>query len=569
MGDQAIEQLVEQVIATQSLNLDVVAGATYSSEGFMAAILVALELAGADIAALQTKEAEVESEDTNISSQTTDVIVIGGGGAGLAAAVSAHQNGANVILIEKMPRLGGNTIISGAAYNSADPERQALLEMTENEKETVEGILAEEQTDPLVLEWQATLQEEWDAYNEAGETYLFDSPSLHKLQTYNGGDKEGKPELIDQLGENSYEAITWLEELGMSYNDYIFTVLGGMWSRAHQPSEPLGTGYVNAFSNYFEENSDDMQIFLNTEASHIIVEDGRVVGVEAVHNGETIEIMANNAVVLATGGFSANIEMRDEYNSDWSSLTDIGTTNHPGATGDGIEMAEEIGVSLIGMENIQLLPMGDPETGSLFGNIEQGVQNRIFVNMEGNRFVDEGERRDVMTHALMEQTDSLMWTIVDAHSYPSGDITNHFNESIDSLVEEGRAFKADTLEELAELIGVDPANLVASVEEFNQVVDGEMEDPFGRTLFEHKLDTAPYYAAARMPTVHHTMGGVEINEAAQVLNTEGNVIPGLYAAGEITGGIHGANRLGGNALADIIVYGRISGSNAANTEPNE
>lgn len=566
VGDVAIEQLIAQVIEQQSLNLDVVSGASFSSEGFLVALSLALEAAGADVEELKTREVDSSGViDEAITSQTTDVIVVGGGGAGLAAAVSAHQNGANVILIEKMPRLGGNTIISGAAYNAADPERQALIEMTDNEKATVEAVLAEEQADDLVQSWQATLQEEWDAYLESGETYLFDSPSLHKLQTYNGGDKEGNPVLIDQLGEQAYDAIEWLEGMGMPYNDYMFTVLGGLWTRAHQPSEPLGTGYVNTFSNYFEENADEMQIFLNTEVTHLIVdEDGRVIGVEAEYNGETIEVMADSGVVLATGGFAANIEMRDEYNTVWSSLTELGTTNHTGATGDGIVLGKEVNASLIGMEYIQLLPMGDPETGSLFGNIEQGVQNRIFVNKEGNRFVDEGERRDVMTQALMEQTDSLMWTIVDSHSYPSGDITNNFNETIDQLVEEGRAFKADTLEELAELIEVDPANLVAAVAEFNQVVDGEFEDPFGRTLFEYKLDSAPYYAAARMPTVHHTMGGLEINAAAQVLNTDGEVIPGLFAAGEITGGIHGTNRLGGNALADIIVYGRIAGANAAN-----
>lgn len=567
VGDKAIEQLVGQVIDTQSLNLDVVSGASLSSNGLLAAIAIALEAAGADVDALKTKETEVVTDvDEAIVDSTTDVIVIGGGGAGLAAAVSAHQNGANVILIEKMPRLGGNTIISGAAYNAADPARQALMEMSDNEKETVEAILIEAQEDEMVLGWQATLQEEWDAYLASGETYLFDSPSLHKLQTYNGGDKAGKPALIDQLGNQAYDAIEWLEGLGMTYNDYMFTVLGGLWSRAHQPSEPLGTGYVNALTNYFEENANDLQIFLNTKVTHLVVEDGRVVGVEAEYNGETIEVLANQGVVFATGGFGANIEMRDEFNTVWPSLTDLGTTNHTGATGDGIVLGQEVNASLIGMEDIQLLPMGDPESGSLLGNIEQGVQNRIFVNMEGNRFVDEGARRDVMTKALMDQTDSLMWTIVDTHSYPTGDVKNNFNESIDQLVEEGRAFKADTLEELAEQIGVDAANLVATVDEFNQIVDGELDDPFARSLFEHKLDTAPYYAAARMPTVHHTMGGLEINEAAQVLNTDGEVILGLFAAGEITGGIHGTNRLGGNALADIIVYGRIAGANAANME---
>ncbi|MGO4937878.1 flavocytochrome c [Fundicoccus sp. Sow4_H7] len=565
IGDKAIETLTNQVIEGQTLNLDVVSGASGSSNGFLAALALALEAAGADVDALKEKEAESVQEVETIESQTTDVIVIGGGGAGLAAAVSAHENGADVILVEKMPRLGGNTILSGAAYNSFDTERQQLIEMTDLERQTVENLIAEEQEDELVQSWQATLAEEWDAYKASGETYLFDSPSLHKLQTYNGGDKMADPVLVDQLGEKAYEGIEWLESLGMGFNDYMFTVLGGLWTRAHQPSEPLGTGYVNAFTRYFEENSGSMQYFLNTKATDLIIEDNKVVGVIVENNGEKVELRASS-VIIATGGFAANVDMREEYNENWASLLDIKTTNHTGATGDGIELGQQINASLVGMSDIQLLPMGDPETGSLSGNIEQGVQDRIFVNSDGNRFVNEGERRDVMTKALFEQEDAMMWTIVDQHSYPTGDTTNNFNETIDELVAEGRAFEADTLEELAELIGVNPDNLVATVDEFNQAVNGEIEDPFGRTLFDNKIDTAPFYAAARKPTVHHTMGGLQINAAAQVLNEDGEVIEGLFAAGEVTGGIHGANRLGGNALADIIVYGRIAGANAANAQ---
>lgn len=564
VGDEAIKTIVDQVLATQSLNVDTVSGASYSSEAVIGALVAALTESGVDIDAL--KNVEVEKEEVSLEDEETEVLVIGAGGAGLAAAVSANENGAKVIVLEKMPRVGGNTIISGSAYNAADPGRQANIEMTDLEKQTVENLIAEEQEDPTVKEWQAQLKVEWEEYLASGKTSLFDSPTLHKLQTYNGGSKKGKPELISELAENAYPSVEWLEAKGMKFKDYIFTVLGGLWSRAHKPELPLGTGYIQTYQAYIDEHADEIKVYTDTKATKLIVEDGRVVGVEAENNGKTVKFTATKGVILATGGFGANVEMRDQYNTLWPTLTDIKTTNHPGATGDGMVMAEEIGAQLFGMEDIQLLPMGDPETGSLSGNIEQGVQNRIFVNKEGKRFVDEGARRDVMTKALMEQTDSYMWVIVDKNSYPTGDTINNFNESIDSLVESGRAFKGDTLEELAEQIGVDPAALVASVEEFNKAVDGEIEDPFGRTLFDKKIDTAPFYAGARVPTVHHTMGGVVINESAQVLDGEGNVIPGFYAAGEVTGGIHGTNRLGGNALADITVFGRIAGESAAKGE---
>jgi Succinate dehydrogenase/fumarate reductase, flavoprotein subunit len=217
---------------------------------------------------------------------------------------------------------------------------------------------------------------------------------------------------------------------------------------------------------------------------------------------------------------------------------------------------------VVGMEHIQLLPMGDPDTGSLSGNIEQGVENRFFVNKNGDRFVAEDARRDVMTSALYEQPDAYMWVILDKHSYESGDVKNNFNESIDQLVEEGRAYKADTIEDLAEQIGVPAENLQKAVDSFNAGVENGT-DEFNRTLFTDKIDSPPYYAGARVPTVHHTMGGLLIDLDNAVIDTDGNVIPGLFAAGEVAGGLHGTNRLGGNALADIMVNGRVAGMNAA------
>lgn len=524
VSDLAIKNIPENIVKTQSLAVDVVAGATMSSQGILDGVTQALEKAGADIEALKKKTDQNTAVAEGPVEKQVDVVVIGGGGAGLSAAVSAHENGATVLVLEKMPRVGGNTIISGASYNAVDPKRQKA-----------QGIE--------------------------------DSIDKHFTQTYEGGDKAGNTDLIRILVENAYPTIEWLEGMGMEFNDEIHTVLGGLWPRAHSPVKPLGTGFIETFMNYIEENSDEMEVLVNTEATDLIMEDGKVIGVKAKgENGQEVVAKANNGVIIASGGFGANPEMRDEHNKIWPTLTKLKTTNHPGATGDGITMAEAVGANLVGMEHIQLLPMGDPKTGSLSGNIEQGVENRIFINKEGNRFVDEGARRDVMTKALFEQEDTLMWVVLDKHSYPTGDIKNHFNESINELVEQGRAYKADTLEDLAKQIDVDPQNLVKAVEKFNKAVESGGPDEFGRTLFADKIDTPPYYAGARVPTVHHTMGGIQINTEAQAVDQDGNIIPGLYAAGEVTGGIHGTNRLGGNALADINVFGRIAGENAANNK---
>ncbi|TCQ03245.1 flavocytochrome c [Serpentinicella alkaliphila] len=516
--DAAIERMPKAIVNDQTLAVDAIAGATVTSNAIIAAVTEALKLAGADISALSIRK-DREAVIGETTEYTTDVVVIGGGGAGLAAAVSAHQNGVKVIVLEKMPRLGGNTILSGGAFNAASSPRQVA-----------QGIE--------------------------------DSVDKHFTQTYEGGDKLGNPELIRTLVENAYPAVEWLESLGMKFNAEVFTVLGGLWPRAHKPSSPLGTGFIETYQNYINSN-EGIEVLLDTEALELIVVEGKITGVKAKGLKGEVIVNANNGVVLATGGFGANSKMVEQYNKSWPSLANVKTTNHPGATGDGLRMGEAVGANLIGLENLQLLPLGDPKTGSLSGNIEQGVENRIFVNKSGNRFVDEGARRDVMTKALLQQEDSFLWIVLDSINYPTPETRNNFNETIEELIAQGRAFKGDTLEELAGKINVDPKNLVKSVEEFNKAVKSGGPDEFGRTLFDAPIEKGPFYAAPRVPTIHHTMGGIEINKYAQVLNKSGEVIPGLYAAGEVTGGIHGSNRLGGNALADITVFGRIAGQSAA------
>ncbi len=374
-----------------------------------------------------------------------------------------------------------------------------------------------------------------NAVDEGSEEALAreDSVDFHYQQTCEGGDKQGDPELVRKLVDEAYDGVEWLMDLGMEFQPGLFTVTGGMWERAHKPVKPEGSGFFKTYQAYMDKN-EGITMKYETTAKHLIVEDGAVVGVECEgKTGNKVTVKANNGVVLATGGFGRNIEMREKYNEEtklWPTLDEtIPSTNTTAITGDGIVMAEEIGAELVQMGNIQLLPLGDPQTGSLSGNIEHSVESRIFVNKEGNRFVNEGGRRDEMTLALFEQPDTTMYIVMNSDCYPTGDEVNNFNESVNSLVAAGRAYKADTLEELAEQIGVPAENLKASVEEYNR----------------------------------HCLGGVKINLNTEVIDTEGNVIPGLYAAGEVTGGIYGSNHLGGNALTDTVVFGRTAGANAA------
>lgn len=532
IGEPVCESLPDQIIELQGLGIDAVAGATLSSQAILDGVADCVKQAGGDVEALKAVKPEVvAAEDEEL---TADVVVIGAGGAGMAAAVTASQEGKSVIVIEKTGNMGGNTALAGGALNAVDDGSETAL-----------------------------------ARN--------DSVDFHYEQTFNGGDQQGDPELVRTLVENAWDGVEWLKELGMEFQPGVFTVTGGMYERAHKPVEPEGSGFFKTYKAYMEDH-DGITMKYNTTAESFIVEDGAVVGVECTgETGNKVTAKANNGVVLATGGFGQNVEMREKYNKEtnlWPTLDEtIPSTNTPAITGDGMLMAEAIGADLIQMGNIQLLPLGDPKTGSLSGNIEHAVESRIFVNKEGNRFVNEGGRRDEMTLALFEQTDTTMYIIMDSDTYPTGEEVNNFNETISSLVEAGRAYKAETLEELAEQINVPAENLVASVEEYNRHCQGGdlegQEDEFGRVLFtdtdkvNNGINNGPFYAAERVPTVHHTMGGVKINTSAEVMDKEGNVIPGLFAAGEVTGGIHGTNRLGGNALTDTVVFGRIAGKSAS------
>ncbi|AXY25720.1 flavocytochrome c [Suicoccus acidiformans] len=560
IGDTAIESITNDVIEKQSLNIDVVSGATGSSEGILAAIAAALESSGADVDALKAKEDDAEElEDEELD---TDVVVIGAGGAGLAAAVSAVENGASVVILEKMPMVGGSTIIAGGQYNAVDQNRQQAYEMDPALIEEIKALTNEEAVNETHERLMGEVAEQIEEYESSNSKHLFDSPQLHALQTFKGGDYEGNIELIETYALGAEETVPWLESLGVEFEDEIAIVTGALWQRTHQFVKPLVTGPLDAYQAYLEEAGDDAQILLNTSAKELIIEDGKVVGVIAEQDGRKITVNAD-ATILATGGFARNNEMVVEFDEIWNDLEGLGSTNAVSATGDGINMAVEAGANLVGMEFIQLLPVGDPETGGMQGNISKNAANQIFVNNEGKRFVAEDARRDTLTAGLLEQEDQEMWIIHDAHEYPDLEVKNDFNESIGQLVDNGKVVTGDTIEELAEAMGVDPNNLVETVNDYNTVVAGEKADDFGKTLLQDPLDQGPFYASLRVPTIHHTMGGVEITTQAEVKDEAGEIIPGLYACGEVTGGIHGKNRLGGNAIPDTVVFGRISGQNAA------
>ena len=565
VSDKALTDLPAAIIENQSLAVDGIVGATVSSAAVKSGVSQAVEMAGGDPAALQVP---LEQPAPTEIEMTADVIIVGGGGAGLSAATAATDAGASVIIVEKEGYVGGNTMVSGGIYNCPDEELQSQVEMTDGVAALIESALAETPVSEEHAALQAEVQAEWDAYKASGSTSLFDSVNWFTLQTWINGDKIGNIELIHNMAANAYDTLQWIHSMGYEYQPEIKQGAGSLYQRTHSSVEHTGVGFIRCFTDNLDDR--DVQIVYNTRAEEIIMENGAAVGVKGTDNhGNTYTFHANKGVILATGGFAKNAEMVQKYNTSgkWPDLSEITCTNLPGMTGDGIIMAEAVGANLIDMEQIQLLQTTSPKTGNcVFAYVApQEAAGYLFFNAEGERFIGEDGRRDDISLAALAQTDALFYMV------ESGDVITDPDNTYDlagvplsELLKSGDVIKGETLEELCETVGWDYASVQAEIDSYNANVESNaVSDEYGRALFTIKQENGPWYAIPRTPSVHHTMGGVQINVNAEVLDTEGQVIPGLFAAGEVTGGIHGGNRLGGNAIVDCLVYGRIAGTSCA------
>ncbi|MCI5774258.1 MAG: flavocytochrome c [Erysipelotrichaceae bacterium] len=494
-----------------------------------------------------TSEAGEETKDV-------DVVVVGAGGAGMSAAITAAQEGKSVIIVEKADIVGGNSSRATGGMNAAKTVYQD--ENTFEEQSGVEKMIATaKESYPELADLTATVEKQYADYQANPEGY-FDSTELFMLDTLVGGKNLNDPELVKTLVDNSADAIDWLAglEAPIALNN-VSSFGGASVKRIHRPVD--AEGKVLSVGSYMvpllEENCEKLgvEILKGTTADAIIMKDGVAAGVSAT-SGNTKYTINAKSVVLATGGFAGNLEMVVEYKAD---LDGFITTNAATITGDGIKMAEAVGAGLVDMDQIQIHPTVHQETSAL---ITEGLRGdgAILVNQEGVRFCDEVGTRDAVSAAELAQTGGYAYLIVDQKMVDASSV-------IAGYIKKGLTIGGGDVKELAEAIGCDEATLTTTLETWNAAVAAQNDAEFGRTSFAEALDTAPYYAIKIAPGVHHTMGGVMINTNAEVLTAEGEVIPGLYAAGEVTGGVHGANRLGGNAVADIVVFGRIAGSSAA------
>ena len=522
LSDTPIKDIPAAIVAGQTLAVDTIAGATNSSNGIIAAVTEALKSAGVDVSTLQTKSDSPSSTAVTLEDATYDVVVLGAGGAGLAAAIEAKSNGAeSVALVEKMPFAGGNTLLSYAELACAGNWLQ--------EKEGIE-----------------------------------DSNEQFAKEMWEGGGKLARKEMVDTVVNNALDAALWLrDEVGVEYQDYLVHEGGHSVPRAVEPIR-LGAGMIEPMVAKAEELG--VNIMYNTKAEDFVQdEEGRVIGVKVSSGDQTATLSANKGVVLSTGGFGANVEMREKYNTRWETLDEsVQTTNSPAIVGDGIIMAEKIGAELEGMEHIQLYPFNNPMTGVFYG-IEApswSGEGIIYVNEAGNRFVNEVAMRDVRAEAILAQ-DGPVYAIYNQEVADRMGLEEKFADEYAQCLEGGVYYKADTLEEVAEYFNINAENLVKTMDNYNNYMEAGEDPEFGRTTSMVAMNEGPWFILKGVVSVHHTMGGVMIDTSAHVIDTDGNIIPGLYAAGEVTGSVHGNNRVGTCAISDISVFGRIAGKNVA------
>ena len=519
LAKKVFTDLKDQVVALSSTDVDLVSGATFSAKGFIDAVNDAAKKAGVTLAKADKKALKKAARELPKTSNY-DVVVIGAGGAGFSAAITAKNAGANVVLLEKMPAVGGNSLISGAEMNAAKNWVQPKLGIND------------------------------------------DSPELHAQDTFKGGDGKGDMKVINVMTHEALDAAKWCRDyLGVRFeDDNLFFFGGHSRKRALIPVGHTGTEFIAKFQAKADELG--IPVITNMKAEELIKDkDGRVVGVKATMDGSEYTFNAKGGVVLATGGFGANPEMVKKYNPKIDER--FKTTDAPGTTGEALYMAERAGAQLVNMGYIQTYPICDPISGAIELIADARFDGAIMLNQEGKRFVEELQRRDVLSEAILNQTGRYCWVLWnDKIGSISNTVKAHANE-YEAFTKQGVMATCDDLKCIADFTKIPFDQLQKTVKRVSDMAGKGNDKDFNHRAGLMDMQQGKYYVIKAVPSTHHTMGGVRINEKAEALTAEGKAIPGLWAAGEVTGVTHGTNRLGGNAYTDIIVFGRIAGEAAA------
>lgn len=520
ISDSALNILPNKILNLQGLGVDTVAGATGTSKGFISAVTKAIKSSGADTSELRKIKETKKQFSNKVINHENDVVIVGAGGAGLIAAIEAKLAGANVIIIEKMSFPGGNTLISGAEYAAPENWIQKKVGISDSKEQFYKDIIK-------------------------------------------GGDNQADINLIKVLADNALDGALWLRDfVNVSFEDRQMFFGGHSVERSLVPE---GASGVELIGKLLKKAKDlNIPIVYNMNANELILDNtGKVIGVQAVSETETNKYLAKNGVILATGGFGSNLEMRMKYNTAMDE--NILSTNTTGITGDGIVMAEKIGAGVTDMEYIQTYPTCDPMTGALLyiGDVRL-IGGSILVNKEGKRFVEELDRRDVISMAIKKQTGNVAYQFWNQEMMDLSKVAEHHSDEYNSLIKRKVLIKGNTIEEVAKAFDVDATELKNTVQKYNQYSKDGKDLEFNKRGKLTAFENGPFYLMKNVPAVHHTMGGLTIDTNARVLDNNKKPIPGLFAAGEVTGDIHGTNRLGSNAISDITVFGRVAGKNVVN-----
>ncbi|MGT2950148.1 flavocytochrome c [Streptococcus cuniculi] len=516
LSEPVYEELQDMIIAQNSADVEAVSGASATSEGYINAVKDAVEKSGITLVAAKKSKQAKEKEQIP-AEQDFDVVVVGSGGAGFSAAIEAAEAGKKVAILEKLPAIGGNTLLSGGEMNAPGNWVQKKL--------GIEG----------------------------------DSVDIYYQDTMKGGDNVGDPKMVRLMAEKALESAEWLrDDIKVEFlPDQLFQFGGHSFKRALIPVGHTGAELISKLKMKADELK--IPVFLNVKAEKLIKDDsGKIVGVTATDREKReLTFNAKDAVILTTGGFGSNVEMRKQYNKEYDER--YHSTDSVGTTGDGIVMAQEVGAALTNMESIQTYPIANPKTGMISLLADTRFDGAILVNQEGKRFVEELERRDVISKAILAQTGGYCYQIWNDDIDAISKTKEAHKAEYDELIREKLLVKADTIEEAAKFFDIDVDSLKETLTKVNAYAKAGEDKDFHHRAGLVSLEKGPYYIEKAAPSVHHTMGGLVINEKTEVLDESGKAIPGLYAAGELTGVIQGKNRLGGNAITDIITYGRIAG----------
>lgn len=564
IGTLAVDKLPSAIVAAQTAGVDGVTGATVTSDAVKKAVAAALKKAGAGKTFTAPKTAADHTAAAPLVTRA-DVIVVGAGGAGMVAAATAVDRGANVIVLEKMAMIGGNTARSEGNMSAIDPEPEKLLDMTPAVRDIIAKYTNRAPCSKEAARLQDIVKKQLAAHDAAGKKYIFDSPELFALQTILGGDCKNDPKLVLTMAEHATEAMQWLEkQSSMTWfhvpRHWTDVGIGGIYPRGQWPRQADGKTPISTYDAYIAPLADKVtkagsHIYTSMKVTSLVcTADGRVTGVTATDkDGKTHTFSAKN-VILAAGGYGANLAMVKKYND----ISVIATSNQPGATGEVINEAVAAGAALEGMKWIQIHPHGNPKNGNVESAIAGRPNDTPYVNQDGVRFIDETGRRDELSNAILKQPGQVVYSIFDQQTIDQKKVRD---DLMQIALNHGYAYKADSLSGLAKAAGINEKAFLATMTSYNEATRTQNTKslPVPKILTGNTVEKAPFYAVPITVTIHHTMGGLKINEKTQVLDTKGRVIPGLYAAGEVTGGVHGSNRLGRNALTDLLVFGHIAG----------